>query len=169
MTRILITIPFAILFVLGACKKPVLEVPLTFVPPLVLSTSIHDSLPSAAIDTLKLEGLSGLKIKHHNGLYASYFEYEADKDLLLRTIAGLPFRMDATRADTRCHFISVEEFETVRQNLQPQEFENTTFFWNTDQSKINVFECIKPPYKHILLIESGSNHILHRIELQEHS
>ena len=165
MTRILITIPFTLLFILGACKKPLMEVPLRFVPPLVLSTSIHDSLPSEAINKLKLGGVSGLKIKHHNGLYASYFEYEADKDLLLSTIAGLPFRMDATRADTRCHFISVEELGRVREQLQPQEFENTEFFWNVDQTKLTIFECVKPPFRHTIQMIEGSKRIRHRIEL----
>ena len=84
--RILFTIPLLVMIALGACKKPVLEIPLDFIPPLVLSTSIQDSLPSAAVKILKLDGVSGLKIKHHNGMYASYFEYEADKSLLINTI-----------------------------------------------------------------------------------
>jgi hypothetical protein len=167
--RILLTIPLVIVLALGACKKPVLEVPLAFVPPLVLSTSIQDSLPLNTVKALNLEGISGLKIQHHNGLYTSYFEYDADKNLLLNTISALPFRMNDTKADTRCHPISVADLEAIKENLQPQELENTSFFWNTDHSKVKVFECIKPPYKHILQIESGSNHILHRIELQEHS
>jgi hypothetical protein len=163
--RILLTIPLVLFLALGACKKPVLEIPLNFIPPLVLSTSIQDSLPSAAIKVLKLDGVSGLKIKHHNGMYASYFEYEADKDLLLNTISSLPFSIDVTKADTRCHLISLHQIDILRQNLLPGEFENTTFFWNVDRSHMKVFECIKPPYRHTIQMSEGSNRILHRIEL----
>src|SRR5688572_29333541 len=149
--KILFTIPLVLLLVLGACKKPVLEISSDFVPPLVLSTSIHDSLPPGAIKVLELEGVSGLKIKHYNGMYASYFEYDAtDKNLLLNTISALPFRMDATKADAQCHLISFQELDVIRQNLQPYEFENTTSFWNVDRSNMKVFECIKPPFRHTI-------------------
>jgi hypothetical protein len=163
--RILFTIPLLVVLALGACKKPVLEIPLNFIPPLVLSTSIHDSLPPAAIKVLKLDGVSGLKVKHHNGMYASYFEYEADKNLLLNTISTLPFSMDANKADTRCHLISPEQIDVMQQGLLPGEFENTTFFWNADRSHLKVYECIKPPYRHTIQMSENSNRILHRIEL----
>ena len=163
--RIFFTIPLLVLLALGACKKPVLEIPLDFIPPLVLSTSIQDSLPPAAIKVLKLDGVSGLKIKHHNGMYASYFEYETDKNLLLNTISTLPFSMDANKADTRCHLISSEQIDVMRQDLLPGEFENTTFFWDVDRSHLKVYECIKPPYRHTIQMSENSNQILHRIEL----
>jgi hypothetical protein len=98
-------------------------------------------------------------------MYASYFEYEADKNLLVNTISNLPFSMDAAKADTRCHSISFQELDVIRQNLQPYEFENTTSFWNVDRSNLKVFECIKPPFRHTIQMTDGSNRILHRIEL----
>jgi hypothetical protein len=163
--RIIFTIPLLILLASGACKKPVLEIPLVSIPPLVLTTSIQDSLPPAAIKVLKLDGVSGLKIKHHNGMYASYFEYEADQNLLLDTISTLPFSMNANKADTRCHFISPEQIDVMRQDLLPGEFENTTFFWDVNRSHLKIFECIKPPYRHTIQMSENSNRILHRIEL----
>ena len=163
--RIMLSVPLILLLALGACKKPVVEVPLDFIPPLVLSTSIHDSLPSGAVKALHLEGITGVKIKHHNGMYASYFEYEADKNLLLKTISALPFHMDATKADTQCYSISIQDLEIIKQKLQPQELENTAFFWNVDQSAVTIFECIKPPFRHTIQVTENSRHILHRIEL----
>jgi hypothetical protein len=163
--KILLSIPLVILLALGACKKPVMEVPLGFVPPLVLATSIQDSLPLNAVKVLSLEGVSGLKIQHYNGLYTSYFEYEADKNLLLNTISALPFRMDDKKADTRCHLISRGDLEDIKQNLQPQELENSSFFWNADPSDLKVFECVKPPFRHTIQMKRNSNRILHRIEL----
>jgi len=163
--RILFTIPLFVLLAAGACKKPVLEIPLDFIPPLVLSTSIQDSIPTEAIKVLKLDGVSGLKIKHHNGMYASYFEYEADKNILLNTISTLPFSMNATKADIRCYQISLEQIDALRRDLLPGEFENTTFFWNVDRSRWKVYECIKPPYRHTIQVSENSNRVLHRIEL----
>ena len=163
--RFFFTIPLLLLLTLGACKKPVLEIPLAFIPPLVLSTSIQDSLPPAAVRVLGLGGVSGLKIKHHNGMYASYFEYEADKNLLLSTISTLPFSMNANKADTRCHLISLDQIAVMRQDLLPGELENTTFFWDVDRSHLKVYECVKPPYRHTIQMSENSNRILHRIEL----
>jgi hypothetical protein len=163
--KIMLSVPLMLLLALGACKKPVLEVPLDFIPPLVLSTSIHDSLPSGAVKALHLEGITGVKIKHHNGIYASYFEYEADKSLLLKTISALPFHMDAAKADTQCYRISTEELGIIKQKLQPQELENTLFFWNVNHSALTIFECIKPPFRHTIQMTENSRRILHRIEL----
>jgi hypothetical protein len=163
--KIILSVPLMLLLALGACKKPVLEVPLDFIPPLVLSTSIHDSLPAGAVKALQLEGITGVKIKHHNGMYASYFEYEADKNLLLKTISTLPFSMNAAKADTRCNPISFQQIEVMREHLLPGELENTTFFWEINQSQLKIFECIKPPYRHTIQMKENSNLILHRIEL----
>jgi len=164
MIRIHITVPFVLLFILGACRKPVVESSLNYIPPLVFSTSIYDSLPASAVDALKLGNITGLKIQHHDGRYANYFEYEADKDLLLNTISSLPFSMNVVVADTTCYRIPFEALEMIRQNLQGGELQNTAFFWNSNRSDVEVYECLKPPYRHIIQIPKNSNRILHRVE-----
>lgn len=157
------------LLVLGACKKPVLEITDGSVPPLVLMTAIEDSLPAKTISALNLGGLTGLKIQYYSGLHNSYFEYDANKDLVLDAISALPFPMNSGISDVRCRQISFRTFNSVRRNISVTEVEGTNGFWNTDESGYQRFECIKPPYKHILQMENGSDHILHRIELLEQS
>lgn len=162
-------LPLVLLMVLGACKKPVLEVREKSVPPLILSTSIHDSLPLKAVKALHLSDVVGIKIKHHTGLYSNYFEYHADRNLLLETLSELPFVMQNMIADTQCHQISFEEMARIQVDLSAVEIENTSFFWMTDASSIDVFECIKPPFRHTIQVTKNSKRILHRIEFLGYS
>jgi hypothetical protein len=161
--KVLYTFPLVIfLLALGACKKPVTEVTDNSIPPIVLSTSIHDTLPSKAVKVLKLENLTGVKFQYYTGLYSSYFEYYADKDLVLSTLSELPFSMHATAADTRCRKISIQEMKAVRQRISPAELEND--FWDVNQSTVETYECVKPPFRHILQIPTNSNQVFHLIE-----
>lgn len=153
------------LLMAGACKKPVLEITDGTIPPLVLATPIEDSLPAQTIIDLKLEGISGLKIQYYSGLHNSYFEYDADKDVLLNAISALPFPMNANISDTRCRMISFQTFNTLKKTISNTELESLPRFWNAAESRYQVFECIKPPYRHILQFENGSQHVLHRVEL----
>jgi hypothetical protein len=169
MTRKLVVVTFIaftllLLFALGACRKPVFEPSLNYIPPLVLSVSISDSLPAKAVQDLKLDHIKGIQIKHYSGLYSNYFEYEADKVLMLNTISALPFSIYAAAADSTCYQIPFETIEMMQQNLPEGEFENTAFFWNSNREDVEVYQCLKPPYRHIIQIPKNSNRILHRIE-----
>ena len=154
------------LFALGACKKPVLEGKLDFIPPLVLSTSIHDSLPSKVVKTLNLDSLTGLKYKYATGLYSSYFEYYADPTLLFETLSDLPFSVHGGMADTRCQSTTFYEFNLLRQNLTLAEYESESFFWDIDGSEVAIFECLKPPFRHTIQVTKKNNRIFHRIQFQ---
>lgn len=167
-----VVLPFALLVLLitsGACKKPVLEITEKVVPPLILSTSIQDSLPHKAVQALGLSHVVGLKVKYASGLYSDYFEYDAERNLLLATIAELPFKLQGVVADTRCHPISFEEMMAQKENLSPTETSSAEFFWATDPMSVDVFECVKPPFRHTLQVGRNSNRILHRIEFLGHS
>lgn len=167
-----VVLPFAWLALLitsGACKKPVLEITEKVVPPLVLSTSIQDSLPHKAVQALHLSHVVGLKVKYASGLYTDYFEYDADRNQLLATIAELPFTIQGVVADTRCHPLSFEEMIIQKQNLSPTEVSSAEFFWITDPTSVELFECVKPPFRHTLQVVKNSNRILHRIEFLGHS
>ncbi len=70
---------------------------------LVLYTSLDDTLPQKSVEALHLrQRVLGTKVKYMTGHSASYFEYEADGDDVLRMIGNLPFSMEAVRADTTC-------------------------------------------------------------------
>ena len=152
------------LFALGACKKPVLEVKLDYIPPLVLSTSVQDSLPAKVVKNLKLDGLTGLRYKYVTGLYSSYFEYYADPTLLFETLSDLPFSINGGMADTRCQPTTFHEFDLLRQNLTLAEYESESFFWDMDRSEVEIFECLKPPFRHTILVTKRTNRIFHRVQ-----
>jgi hypothetical protein len=149
------------LFAFGACKKPIMEVAHQSIPPLELTASIQDSLPATAVSVLKLNGLTGLKVKYHTGLYTSYFEYHADKNLLLKTLSELPFSLNAAMADTRCGSVSFHEMEMYYKSIPTYETEYS--FWKIDRHNVEVYECIKPPFRHLVQI-TNSNQVFHRIE-----
>jgi hypothetical protein len=161
--KVFYTFPLVIFLLgLGACKKPVTEITDNYIPPLVLSTSIHDTLPSKAVKTLKLENLTGVKFQYYTGLYSSYFEYYADKNLVLGTLSELPFSMHADAADTRCREISFQELREIRERISPTELENS--FWNLDETNVETYECVKPPFRHILHIPKNTSQVFHLIE-----
>ena len=152
----------------GACKKPVLEVTDGTIPPMVLTAAIEDSLPSKTIRALSLEGVTGLKVQYYSGIHTSYFEYEADKNLLLETISELPFPMNSNVSDTRCRQIPLQTLTLQKQNISAVELERASHFWQPSGMDYEVFECIKAPFRHTLRIAKNSNQILHRIELLGH-
>jgi hypothetical protein len=149
----------------GACKKPVLEVNDGTIPPLVLTAAIEDSLPSKTIRALNLNGVIGLKVQYYSGVYTSYFEYEADKSLLLETISELPFPMNSNLSDTHCRRISLQALITQRKTVSAIELESASHFWQSLETDYEIFECIKAPFRHTLQVAKNSNQVLHRIEL----
>lgn len=161
----IVVLPIVVIMALGACKKPRLENELDYIPPLVLATSLEDSLPLKAIDALDLPKTYGTKILYYNGLYASYFEYEADPNAVVQTVSQLPFPIHLNiPADTLCRPISQHDFETMMKLISAEEKESTSNFWASYKNKFNAFECIKGQFKHTLLLSRNSNRILHRIE-----
>lgn len=168
MTRIFVkwmgTLPLLILLALGICKKPIFEKSLDDVPPLVLATSLEDSLPSVTIKALNLESIDGIKIQYNTGLYASYFEYRADPETVIKTISQLPFPIHTTLADTICRPVGFDAINLIRTQISSIERETMENFWTIDPTSFVAYECIKAPFKHILQISKNSNQIFHRIE-----
>ena len=150
-----------IIFSLGCCKKPVLEVTTNTVPPMILATSIEDSLPQSVIEALDVKGVTGLKVQYYSGLYTSYYEYDADKDLVLKTVSELPFFQSASIADTLCREIPVVQLIPPWEDLSA----NSELTMPDLQNEVTqIFECLKPPYRHTVVVSKNSNHIYHRIE-----
>jgi hypothetical protein len=164
--KLLFTFPLLIILVLGTCKKPQFETHDNYnkVPPIILSTSLKDSLPAEAIKVLKLGEVTGIKIQYITGVHASYFEYQADPNAVLTMLSQLPFFMNTLKADTVCHQIPLHDLNLIKQKLSVTEIESTQSFWNTSQAEVEIYECIKPPFKHTVITSENSNHILHRVE-----
>lgn len=135
--------------------------------PLVLVTSLQDSLPSHALTQLAISHrILGTKIKYANGLYASYFEYKVDSKTLIRTLGSLPFSRTAIIADTLAHPVTRAEFDQLRQKVSTAEQENLASFWNLSSSDAVVYECMKPPFRHTVVISKSTDRVLHRIAFE---
>ena len=133
-------------------------------PPLVVYTSLDDTLPKKSMECLHLpHRVLGTKVKYMTGHDASYFEYEADGDDVLSVIGNLPFSMDAVRADTTCLRMDKRHLDLIREKISAEEYENAPAFWNAGD-EFEIYACTKYPYMHTVLINRKSNQVLHRIE-----
>jgi hypothetical protein len=160
---------FPCLLVLSAlsCKKPGrsnLTPDPASIPPLVLATSLSDTISPNALRALKLEKVTGLKVKYITGHFASYFEYEADGKQILKTISQLPFSRYATLADTVCSPLTPVDLALLRKHVSGDEIKHGSSFWTADLEEFELYECLKSPLKHTILIGKNSRRILHRIE-----
>ena len=127
--------------------------------------SLSDSLPQEALDEMKLGEVTGIKIKYLDGHDNRYFEYIADKQSVISAISKLPFSKFTSLSDSRCRSITYEQLLSIRRRVASTEFESSAFFWNSTDDKTEIYECIKSPFRHTLLINPGSDVILHRIEV----
>lgn len=132
---------------------------------IVFRTSLADSLSAKAMETLNVGRVMGIKIKYLSGHERQYFVYEADERSVIRVISQLKFTPYGKYSDTICRKINPGELTTMKQSISKSEYESSSFFWDVDAEKFDLYECIKSPYKHTLLIDPKSNRVLHRIEL----
>lgn len=166
MRGFIIIIPLLLLFTV-ACKKPAASIhedAFADIPPLILRTSLKDTLTRKALTTLQLNDAEGVKVKYQNGNYASYFSYEADRDVLLQAIGSLPFPRYAIKADTVCYPITYRDIALLKQSVTGAEYEASSFFWNVDATEYDIYQCLKPPLRHTLLISKNTKQVLHRTE-----
>jgi hypothetical protein len=133
-------------------------------PPLVIYTSLDDTLPKKSVQSLNLpQRVLGTKVKYMTGHYASYFVYDADGEDVLSMIANLPFSMNAVTADTTCLRMDRHHLELIREKISAQEYENAAAFWSAGDD-FEIYACSKYPYMHTVLINRKSNKVLHRID-----
>jgi hypothetical protein len=165
MRGFVIIIPLLLLFTF-ACKKPAYVNNDNFadIPPLILRTSLKDTLTKKVLTALQLHDSEGVKIKYQNGNYASYFAYEADRDALLQAISSLPFPRYTIKADTVCYPLSFRDIALLKQKISGTEYEASSFFWDADVMEYDIYECLKPPLRHTLLVSRNTKQVLHRAE-----
>lgn len=165
--KLLLIVPFVVLFSFALFKR---NIPSDYNPefntpnaPIVLATSLADTLGQTTFQKLHIRDVEGIKVKYPSGNYASYFEYEAERNTVLHVISNQPFARYAQLADTRARKISADELKLVQSTVTGLEFESTSF-WSVNPDEYEVYECLKSPMKHTVLVNKKSNKILHRIE-----
>ncbi|MBL0744284.1 hypothetical protein [Chryseolinea lacunae] len=157
------------LFCVLSCRKPGYlshaEGSNGTIPPLATAVSLRDTLPPSMVNTLHLEQVSGIKVQYADGHAVYYFEYEAEHPTLLALLAQSPFARDATVADTHCRPLTAPELSSLHDTLSPVEQQHSTSFWEALVRDVAIYECLKTPRKHTLLLSKTSNRVFHRIEL----
>lgn len=165
---------FPLLLILSAfaCKKPVLEphaaasytAVMEAAPPLLSTTTLADTLPPQALTALQTGTVNGVKLTYAGGRYASYFAYQANPQTVIETISTLPFARYAVVADTVCYKTSFTTLAQLQQTLSDTELQSSAFFWNAPHDQFEVYECLKAPLRHTLLISRRSGQVFHRVE-----
>lgn len=159
----------ALLIILSAfaCKKPAhigksdLSEEMSAI---VFATSLSDTLPQKTLEQLKVTDAMGIKIASTNGTYVSYFEYKAEPCNVVKALTNLAFSKAAVLADTTCRRIPNKNLDELKSQVSLLEVEHSDFFWTANSGGMEAFECIKPPFKHTLIVDKNSTRIFHRIE-----
>jgi hypothetical protein len=166
--KVPIVISLLLLFALSACKKPMPQgiSDIRSIPSIVFHTSLADTLPKKTYDALNISNISGLKIKDLQGHDVRYFDYETDTKILLTALSEAPFDRNTILSDTLCRKLSLPELRLSMNTMSSLETESASFFWTIDPSQYDIYECIKSPFKHNILVHKKSRKVLHRVELQ---
>ncbi|MFZ6013235.1 MAG: hypothetical protein ACOYXT_23030 [Bacteroidota bacterium] len=160
-------LPALLVLSIMACKKPNLDpyaVAFEDLEPLVLHTSLADTLPARSFQELQIKDVLGLKINYLQGGSVQYFEYKADANTVLKVLAKLPFPKDVALADTGCRRVAFEQLQLMALDVSPTEYASASFFWQADADDHEFYECIKSPVRHQVLISKSSGKVLHRID-----
>lgn len=171
MTRrgLLAVIPLLLLFLLAACDKhqqaPNAATSIDeSVGPAVLHASLQDTLSPAFLHALRLEKVEGLNVKYLSGHETHYFAYIADPDAVLRAVVRTAFSKHVAIADTVCRRIDYRALAMLAQPLHATELAAGAFFWEADATGFEVYECVRGPIRHTLLISRATRNVLHRVE-----
>jgi len=165
--KALLIVPFVVLFSFALFKKNIHEPGHHTVDgntAIILATSLADTLGEKAFQKLRIADVAGVKVKYPTGNFASYFEYQADHQNLLRAVGSLPAAVYAKRFDTFCRPISYESLPEELHHPSGLEQENASAFWFAPKEDYLVYDCLKAPFRHTLLLHKTTNKVIHRVE-----
>ena len=108
--------------------------------------------------------MSGIRVNFHGKPAVDYFSYQCDKNKLLLSFSKIPFAISHSVADATYRPISASDLLLLRGNIPESEIAAAPGFWTAKSEEFDMVECLKPPFRHILLISKTGNDVLHRIE-----
>lgn len=118
-------------------------------------------------DTFHVQQLNGVRVvNRETGKFTYYFQYIANKQDTLRTIASLPFLLKDNRPSSlACELMTISGNPLDNSKLAQAEKNASAFFWTANAEEFTFYECYKSPVKHTLLLSKTSDRILHKVEL----
>lgn len=133
-------------------------------PPVVFEASLADTLPAQTTARLGLQNISGTALKYLTGTNAYYFTYYAEKNSLLHEMSLIPFSRYGFLSDVNCRPMGTSYLSTIQPPTDSLEYAKSIAFWEADPNCYDLYECIKSPWRHTLLINKSSGQVLHRID-----
>ncbi|MEO5975675.1 MAG: hypothetical protein ABIS36_01385 [Chryseolinea sp.] len=130
----------------------------------VTEVSINDTMPAKFVQVLNLAKTSGLQFDYGDRHLKTYFEYHCDRSMVLNALAQLGFSKNSALADTKCRPVDPIQFVEMRDAIREEERNQADFFWGIVPGVYDIYECIKTPSRHLVLIEKkNSDKILHLV------
>jgi hypothetical protein len=130
----------------------------------VTTASLSDSIPGQVLESLGLTGVSGIRVNFRGRPAVDYFSYRCDKNKLLLSLSKIPFAISHSAADATYRQLGVDDLLRLRQDIPTSELSGAPGFWTARSEEFDIVECLKPPFRHTLLISKTGNEVLHRIE-----
>lgn len=133
-------------------------------PPLVTTTALADSIPSHILDSIGLADVTGIRLTYPTRPAVNYFVYRCNKHTLKLALSRIPFPISRGMADVTYRLMGFEQLAEIEKQLPSSEPENAPGFWSCNEEDYEAIECLKPPYRHIILMSRKSDEVLHRVE-----
>jgi hypothetical protein len=132
--------------------------------PSVTPAYLNDSLPPSLLKETGARQLQGYRLMKTPDSYTYFFEYEANQKELLRQMARVPFAADSLRADVQCRIITdIEKLESLKRNFK-EGLIARNFFLKNNLNDYTVYECVKSPQHHIIMLNKHSDNVIHVIQ-----
>ena len=155
-----------ILISLSCCSKPAhinSESLREEAAPRIMEVQIKDTLPSKFISELGITGTHGLQFSYDDGRQSTYFRYSANRNTVLDALSKLGFSRNSPLADTSCRALTSDQFLSLRDLVKDTEKAEARFFWEIDPRRYEIFECLKAPSHHLVLLEKNSDTVFHLV------
>ena len=165
MKKLVILFPAVLIVAVATCSRPKVTDTISNIPTsaTMFYTTLSDTIPQKNLHVFLPADVRGIRLLAINGPgEVRYFDYEADPEKVLSELSKVGFFLSDTRSDTTSRKITFDDL-VIDPLLAESEYYYASSFWNVDRSKFEVYECIKTPMKHQVLIDRQSNRILHRV------
>lgn len=133
-------------------------------PPLVTTTALADSIPGHILDSIGLADVTGIRLTFPSRPAVNYFTYKCNKHTLKVALSRIPFPISRGMADVSYRLMGFEELAKMKEQVPTSEPENAPAFWSGNEEDYEAVECLKPPFRHIILMSRKSDEVMHRVE-----
>jgi hypothetical protein len=130
----------------------------------LIKTTLSDTLGIDVFVAMGVQDVTGIRLQKGFNKYSAYFEYHGSAEKILAVLSSLPVRIQNQNADVTCGEIPFPEFVSLAREMSTVELEQSANFWTASFPSETVYDCIKPPFRHTIIVNADQSTIRHRIE-----